>query len=101
MNRNSGLSCVCTGARAPGSNLTICISQPSVTETSFTKTPGAIVEKYNKAIDEIMQLPKVREVLAGQGLVVTGGTPDQLDSLVKSQIVEWGKVVEDAKIPGR
>jgi tripartite-type tricarboxylate transporter receptor subunit TctC len=65
------------------------------------KTPTAIVEKYNKAIDEIMQLPKVREVLASQGLVVTGGTPEQLDSLVKSQIVEWGKVIEEAKIPGR
>jgi tripartite-type tricarboxylate transporter receptor subunit TctC len=65
------------------------------------KTPTAIVEKYNKAIGEIMQLPKVREVLAGQGLVVTGGTPEQLDSLVKSQIVEWGKVVELANIPGR
>jgi tripartite-type tricarboxylate transporter receptor subunit TctC len=65
------------------------------------KTPGAIVDKYNKTIGEIMQLPKVREVLAGQGLVVTGGTPEQLDSLVKSQIAEWGKVVEAANIPRR
>ena len=65
------------------------------------KTPTAIVEKYNKAIREIMWLPKVREVLAGQGLVVTGGTPEQLDWLVQSQIVAWRKVIEEANIPRR
>ena len=65
------------------------------------KTPTAIVEKYNKAIREIMWLPKVREVLAGQGLVVTGGTPEQLDKLVQSQIVAWRKVIEEANIPRR
>src|SRR2546426_5760019 len=44
MKRNSGLSCVWAGNRAPGSNRTSCISQPSVTAMSFTKTPDATVD---------------------------------------------------------
>ena len=65
------------------------------------KTPTAIIEKYNKVIREIMWLPKVRDALAVQGLVVTGGTPEELDRLVQSQIAAWGKVIEEANIPRR
>src|SRR2546428_95824 len=46
MKRNSGLSCVWAGNRAPGSNRTSCISQPSVTAMSFTKTPDATVDGH-------------------------------------------------------
>jgi tripartite-type tricarboxylate transporter receptor subunit TctC len=65
---------------------------------SPTGTPDAIVAKYNHDIGEILKLPNVREALTKQSLVVTGGTPEQLDKLVRNQIVEWGKVIEGAKI---
>jgi tripartite-type tricarboxylate transporter receptor subunit TctC len=29
---------------------------------------------------------------------VAGGTPEQLDALIKSEVVKWGKVIRDAGI---
>jgi tripartite-type tricarboxylate transporter receptor subunit TctC len=63
------------------------------------KMPKKIVDKYNQAIGEILQMPKFREALAAQGLAVTGSSPEQLDNLIKSQITEWSQVIEEAKIP--
>ena len=86
-------------------------SMPTMTEEGFpvsvdvwygfmapAKTPDAIVAKYNNEIGQILKLPHVREALEKQSLTVTGSTPEQLDKVVKSQIVEWAKVVEGAKI---
>jgi len=46
-------------------------------------------------------LAHFREALGKQSLTITGGTPEQLDNLIKSQIVEWGKVIEEAKLSKR
>jgi tripartite-type tricarboxylate transporter receptor subunit TctC len=62
------------------------------------QTPDAIIAKYNHDIGEIMKLPRVREALEKQSLTITGGTPEQLDRVVRSQIVQWRKVIEEANI---
>ncbi len=65
------------------------------------KMSNGLVQKYNKTIGEILRMPRIREALGKQSLTITGGTPEQLDNLIKSQIVEWGKVIEEAKLPKR
>src|SRR5918998_6027108 len=45
-------------------------------------TPKDIVERYNKAVNEILATPKVKEALDKQGLIAIGGPPERLRDLV-------------------
>jgi tripartite-type tricarboxylate transporter receptor subunit TctC len=61
-------------------------------------TPADIVARYNKAVNEILATPKVREALEKQGLSPRGGAPEQLARLIASDHVRWAKVVKEAGI---
>lgn len=62
------------------------------------KTPPAIIERLNKAINEALAAPEVQQKLALQGVVARGGTPAQMGKLLDGDIEKWRKVIEDAKI---
>ena len=59
-------------------------------------TPAEIVARYNKIVNEILALPKVREGLLKQGLSTRGGTSDQLAQLIAKEQARWAKVVKEA-----
>ena len=61
-------------------------------------TPRDIVNRYNSVINEILRSPQVVEKLAKQGLVVGGGTPEQLSEFLANDIPKWQKVVKEAGI---
>lgn len=61
-------------------------------------TPGEIVARYNAAINEILKSPAVIDKLSRQGLIVTGGTPEQLSAFLAAEIAKWQKVVHEARI---
>jgi len=61
-------------------------------------TPADIVARYNKVVNEILSLPKVREALEKQGLTPRGGAPEQLARLIASDHARWAKVVKEAGI---
>ena len=61
-------------------------------------TPKEIVQRYNAAVNEILQTPRVREALEKQGLVAVGGPPERLGDLVRKDLDRWAKVVKDAGI---
>jgi tripartite-type tricarboxylate transporter receptor subunit TctC len=61
-------------------------------------TPPAIVEKLNKEINRILQLPEVKQQLAGLGAQPDGGTPQDFRAFVSAEINKWGKVVREADI---
>ena len=63
-----------------------------------SKTPQAIIQKLNRALQETLKTPKVIETLMAQGLEAAGSTPEQFGALVKSEVVKYTKVVKDAKI---
>ena len=46
----------------------------------------------------MLRAADVRETLNKQGLVATGGTPEQLAELTRTDLARWGKIVRDAKI---
>ncbi|MGE5087681.1 MAG: tripartite tricarboxylate transporter substrate binding protein [Candidatus Levyibacteriota bacterium] len=62
------------------------------------KTPPAIIERLNKAINEALAAPEVQQKLALQGVVARGGTPAQMGKLLDGDIEKWRKVIEDARI---
>ena len=63
-----------------------------------SKTPQAIIQKLNRALQETLKTPKVIETLMAQGLEAAGSTPEQFGALVKSEVVKYTKVVKEAKI---
>lgn len=62
------------------------------------KTPPAIVQRMNEAINKIMKNPEVAQRLAGQGIDVLGGTPQAGQAFLERQMDIWAKVVKDNDI---
>lgn len=59
------------------------------------KTPPAIVQRMNEAINKVMKNPDVAQRLAGQGIDVLGGTPQAGQAFLERQMDIWAKVVKD------
>lgn len=62
-------------------------------------TPKEIVTKLNREITRILALPEVKQRLADLKLVAQSSTPEQLATLLDSDIKRWAEVIERAKIP--
>jgi len=62
------------------------------------KTPKAIVEKLNAALNTIVREPDIRDKLLAQGSEGVGGTPDALGRTVDHELVKWAKLAKDANI---
>ena len=63
-----------------------------------TETPHEIVARYNKVVNEILATPKVRDLLAQQGLTTRGGSAEDLAQLIARDQVRWTKVIKEAGI---
>jgi tripartite-type tricarboxylate transporter receptor subunit TctC len=65
------------------------------------KTPAAVVDRLHDALAEILALPEIRSQIAGAGMLpVDRRSVRELQDYVKSEIVRWGKVVQQAGIAG-
>jgi tripartite-type tricarboxylate transporter receptor subunit TctC len=62
------------------------------------KTPKAIVDKLNKALNNIVRDPEIRDKLLQQGAEGVGGTPEALGKVVDTELLKWAKLVKDANI---
>ncbi len=65
------------------------------------RTPRAIIERLNKELGAILQMPDIQERFAAGGSTVTGGTPEQFHDYLKSELVKFGKLVKDAGIKAK
>ena len=59
-------------------------------------TPPAVIAKLNKAINEIIAEPAIRERLTRAGVVVKGSTPDAFGQFLTDEYNRWNKVREAA-----
>jgi tripartite-type tricarboxylate transporter receptor subunit TctC len=62
------------------------------------KTPAAIVARMQKEVARVVHLPEVKAKLLEQGADAVGGTPEELDRVVKSELKRWAAVIRDAGI---
>ncbi len=62
------------------------------------RTPRPIVERLNKELAAILQMPSIKEPFAAGGSIVTGGTPEQFRAYLESELAKFGKLVNDAGI---
>lgn len=62
------------------------------------KTPAAIVQRMNAALNKVMKNPEVAKHLEAQGIDILGGTPQAGQAFVERQMDIWAKVVKENNI---
>jgi tripartite-type tricarboxylate transporter receptor subunit TctC len=61
-------------------------------------TPAAVVAKLNADLNALLREPDVRELLARQGMIPSGGTPERFGALIGKELARWARVVAAAGI---
>jgi tripartite-type tricarboxylate transporter receptor subunit TctC len=61
-------------------------------------TPRPVIDRLNGAINKMLQQPDMKKNLEAQGMVASGGTPEQFDKRIRGDYDRWVKVVRDANI---
>jgi tripartite-type tricarboxylate transporter receptor subunit TctC len=65
------------------------------------KTPQPVVDKLHADLKSILALPEIRESITRSGMgLMDSPSVEALQDFIKSEIVRWGKVVEQAGIAG-
>ena len=62
------------------------------------KTPKPVIEKLNKALNQVLADPEIIKRIEDHGADVETSTPEQLGTLVKSELAKWKGVVQRAKL---
>ena len=62
------------------------------------KTPKPVIEKLNAALNQVLKDKEIEKRIEDHGADVETSTPEQLGSLVKSELVKWKSVVQRAKL---
>ena len=61
-------------------------------------TPRAVVDRVNLEVNRIVQDPAVRERFHKLGFEARGGSPQDLESIMRSEAQKWSKVIHDANV---
>lgn len=61
-------------------------------------TPKAIIDTLNKAANEALKDPQLRELMLAQGNEIGGGSPADFAALIKSEAAKWSAVVKAGNI---
>ncbi|AKD25933.1 hypothetical protein CL55_00016000 [Polynucleobacter duraquae] len=61
-------------------------------------TPKAIIDTLNKASNEALKDPQLRELMLSQGNEIGGGSPADFAALIKSEAAKWSAVVRAGNI---
>jgi tripartite-type tricarboxylate transporter receptor subunit TctC len=61
-------------------------------------TPKPIIDKLNKAANEALKDPQLRELMLSQGNEIGGGSPADFAALIKSESAKWSAVVKAGNI---
>ena len=62
------------------------------------KTPRAVIDKLNQALNQVLNDKDVIKRIEDQGADVETSTPEQLGTLVKSELLKWRAVVQKARL---
>ena len=62
------------------------------------KVPPEIVRRMNEEINKALKVPEIAQKLAGQGITLTGGTPEAATAFIDQQMNTWAQVVKDNNI---
>jgi tripartite-type tricarboxylate transporter receptor subunit TctC len=62
------------------------------------KTPGPIITKLNKAMNDVVTQPASKKRFETLNVTAVGGTPEEMRKLVQEETARWGGVIKKAGI---
>ncbi len=62
-------------------------------------TPKEIIDKWHTDVAEMIALPDVKQKLEAASYDVSANTPAEFADLIKTEVAQWARVIEEAKIP--
>lgn len=62
------------------------------------KSPPAVINRLNKEITGVLELPDVRERVSGMGAVVVTSTPAGLAAHIHKELALWGRIIKQSGI---
>ena len=60
--------------------------------------PQQVIAKLNAATNDFLKTPQAKETFERLGIEVAGGTPDNLEAFIASEIEKWTPIIKGAKI---
>ena len=63
-----------------------------------TGVPREVVARVNAATNEYLKLDRTKATLDDLAVEIAGGTPDELNVFINSEIAKWGPIVKSANI---
>ena len=61
-------------------------------------TPAAVINTLSQEVMLFLRKAEIKERFTSTGMESVGNTPAELEAVVKSDIVKWGKLIKSAKI---
>jgi tripartite-type tricarboxylate transporter receptor subunit TctC len=65
--------------------------------TAPAGTPRAIIERLNREINIVLEMPAVREQYEKNGATAKGSTPEAMDALIVSESAKWKKIIDQSR----
>jgi tripartite-type tricarboxylate transporter receptor subunit TctC len=62
------------------------------------KTPKEVIAKLNTALNAAITDPEVVQRMSSQGVAFVGGTPEQAETFLQSEVTRWGEVIKASGI---
>lgn len=62
------------------------------------KTPRTVINRLNKEIVAVLNLPDVKKILFASGLDAAPGTPEAFGAYIRSEKAKWEKVIKAANL---
>jgi tripartite-type tricarboxylate transporter receptor subunit TctC len=56
-------------------------------------TPGGVVQRVNREVNDALQLEDVRTLLAANLIRIDGGTPERFAEVMRATSARWGEVI--------
>jgi tripartite-type tricarboxylate transporter receptor subunit TctC len=63
-------------------------------------TPRDILQRLNIEVNKAVKDPELRATLGAQGVELTGGTSEEADAFVNSEIERWAKIIKKTGMKG-
>ncbi len=60
--------------------------------------PPPVVERLNRELRAVLDMPEIRSKLEAMGNEVRGGSPDEMRTMIASEIIRWKQVIGEAGI---
>jgi tripartite-type tricarboxylate transporter receptor subunit TctC len=61
-------------------------------------TPAALIERLNKEVVRLLDLPEVRKQLVTQTIFPVSSTSEQFDAFIRQDVAKWARVIQAAGV---